>query len=434
MRSSISPASWSRASRLAPALLGLLGCGTENPAPASQLPADVARVLQAQCASCHGSPPSFGAPMPLSSYADTQRPARSNPARPVWQLIGERVRDPANPMPPTRLNAEDLGVINRWVAAGAPGCSGAGCGTVNAAPPAIASPTLPCQATHRFLAHAEGGAGAFRVPGASGNMNKCFAFRSPFNGTTQATAFAATIDNSRVLHHLILFATDTAQRDGAVFDCDGNMPRDARFLAGWAPGNQGSVLPANVGMELPGASGWFILQVHYWSTTPEAADDASGIRLCTTDTPRQHVAAVHTLGSLDIAIPPRSTAAEVRGECVPRNAEPVHVIGATAHMHRLGRSLRTEILRGGDASRRDMMLDVPSYSFDNQVSTPLDIVVMPGDRIRTTCTFQNPGSATAYFGERTEDEMCFNFVLAWPAGGLTDANGTGGRRCISAVR
>lgn len=417
--------------RLAFAAVSFLGCSSEPATEATSLPPDVARVIQAQCAPCHTSPPRYGAPMPLTSYADTQRASLSDPARPMWRLMGERVHDVARPMPPTRLNAEDLGVIDRWVAAGAPGCSGSSCGSVSAAPPP-ASPPLPCTESHEFTAHAAGGTAAFRVPGSSGNLNKCFAFRSPFNGTTQATAFAARVDNSRVLHHLILFGTDTPQRDGEVFDCDGNMPRDARFLAGWAPGNQGSVMPDDVGVELPGSSGWFILQVHYWSTTPEAGDDRSGIRLCTTDTPRPHVAAVHMLGSLDIAIPPRSQATEVRGDCVPRATEPVHILGATAHMHRLGRSLRTEVLRAGGAT--DMMLDVPSYSFDSQVSTPLDMVIMPGDRLRTTCTYQNPSSTTAYFGERTEDEMCFNFVLAWPAGALADVNGSASRRCISTAR
>ncbi len=419
--------------RLVPALCAVLGCGTENPAPGPQLPADVARVFQTQCASCHSTPPRFGAPMPLTSYADTQRNAPSDASRRVWQLVGQRVNDPTSPMPPTRLNATDLAVIDRWVAAGGPSCTGADCGSVNAAPPSN-SPTLACEETHRFVAHAPGGTGAYRVPGSAGNLNKCFAFRSPFNGTTQATGFAAHIDSSRVLHHLILFATDRPQQEGAVFDCDGNMPQDARFLSGWAPGNQGTFLPSDVGMELPGPSGWFILQVHYWSTTPEAADDASGIRLCTTATPRRNVAAVHTLGSLDIAIPPRSTSTEVRGECVPRSTEPVHIINVTPHMHRRGLGQRTEILRGGDVARTEMMLDVQNYSFDSQVSTPLDMVVMPGDRIRTTCRFQNPGSTTSYFGERTEDEMCFAFVLAWPAGGLADDFGLAGRRCIRAVR
>lgn len=39
---------------------------------------------------------------------------------------------------------------------------------------------------------------------------------------------------------------------------------------------------------------------------------------------------------------------------------------------------------------------------------------MPGDAIRTTCTFDNPYDFPVLFGEGTEDEMCFNFVMAYP--------------------
>jgi hypothetical protein len=408
------------------------GCGESAdpaPAPAGALPTDVARVLQGACVSCHAATPRYGAPMPLVTYADLQRAAPSNAARRVWQLMGERVHDPVRPMPPTRLAAADLAVIDAWVAAGAPACTGPSCGTVT--PPAIDGPALPCVPSHTFSAHAAGSQGAFAVPGAAGNVNKCFAFRSPFNGTTQATAFGPNVNNASVLHHMILFATDTPQTEGAVFNCDGNMPRDARFVTGWAPGNMGTVLPGDVGAELPGNSAWFILQVHYWNVQSAPADDASGLAMCTTDTPRPHAAAVTTLGSADIAIPPRAQDHAVTGTCTPALTEPVHIIGSGPHMHRRGTALRTEIVRGGAAQgQTTMLVDVPNFSFDAQVNYPSDTLVMPGDVLRTTCRFRNMDAQTVYFGERTEDEMCFNFVLAWPAGALSNAGGAVSRRCI----
>lgn len=407
------------------------GCGGAEPSAASgaSLPADVARVIQASCASCHASAPRFGAPMPLVTYADTQRAALSAPARRVWQLMGERVHDPVRPMPATRLSAPDLAVIDAWVAAGAPGCTGPACGTVNVGegPGPV---RLPCTPSHAFAAHADGAQGGFTVPAGAGNLQKCFAFRSPFTTPTQATAFGPRIDNSAVLHHMILFATDAPLTDGAAFDCDGNMPRDARFVTGWAPGNRGTVMPADVGMELSGAPSFFILQVHYWNTTSAPAVDASALQMCTTTELRAHAAAITTLGSLDIAIPPRATDHAVTGECTPRITEPVHIIGSGPHMHRNGAALRTEILRGSGAP--EMLVDVATYSFDAQVNYPSDTLVMPGDRLRTTCRYRNPGARTIYFGERTEDEMCFNFVLAWPAGALANGPGAATRRCIDA--
>ncbi len=99
-------------------------------------------------------------------------------------------------------------------------------------------------------------------------------------------------------------------------------------------------------------------------------------------------------------------------------------------MHRMGTSLRTEVIRGGRAEDRRMLVDVPSFSFDAQVNYPSDEVVMPGDVLETRCTYRNTSSRTVYFGERTEDEMCFNFVLAWPAGALVNAGGARAFRCI----
>jgi mono/diheme cytochrome c family protein len=417
---------------VAGAVLLAAGCGgSEGETPAQgALPVEVARVFQASCVSCHAQTPRFGAPMSLLTWADTQRAAPSDPSRKVWQLIGTRVHDTVRPMPPTRLATGDLAVIDAWVAAGAPSCTGPSCGTVT--PPTPGTSRIPCTPSHTFSAHAPAGAtGGFTVAAAAGNVNKCFAFRSPFDATTQATAFGPRIDNASVLHHMILFATDTPQTDGAVFNCDGNMPRDARFVTGWAPGNEGTVLPADVGVELPTTSSWFILQVHYWNLQNAPATDASGLSMCTTPTPREHTAAITTLGSADIAIPPRAQDHAVTGNCTPTLTTPVHIIGSGPHMHRLGTSLRTEIIRGGAAqSPPSMLVDVSNFTFDTQVTYPTDTLLMPGDSLRTTCRYRNTTAQTVYFGERTEDEMCFNFVLAWPAGALVNAGGAAARRCI----
>ena len=34
--------------------------------------------------------------------------------------------------------------------------------------------------------------------------------------------------------------------------------------------------------------------------------------------------------------------------------------------------------------------------------------------LTTTCTYDNPDGGPVGFGEDTEDEMCFNFVLTYP--------------------
>lgn len=399
----------------------------------TDIPCDVDEVLANNCRGCHAAPPRYGAPMPLASVADLHAPAVSDPTRSVLTLVQQRLADPQSPMPPTGdMPAEDRAILDAWLDAGAPANQGPPCGTEPPVPPPpIGVDALPCEPTHSFTAHAQGSAAPYHVPEVgAGNLYQCFTFRSPFNGTTQATAWAPIIDDERVLHHWILYRTKTPQTDGGVMPC--NMPQDSVFVAGWAPGGSNFVLPDEVGLELAGQDDWFILQVHYHNAVQHAdALDTSGVALCTTDTPRQHLAGVYTLGSVLINIPPFANGYQTVGQCpgwlsgfLP---EPLHLIASFPHMHELGRSIRTEILRGGDNGPPETLVDVEPWSFEDQRFYPHDPAVQldPGDAVRTTCTYDNPTSATVTMGERTEDEMCFNFVMLYPISILGEGRSCG---------
>ncbi|HUH02410.1 MAG TPA: hypothetical protein VML75_10460 [Kofleriaceae bacterium] len=95
---------------------GAGGCpGADTP-----LPCDVDRVLEDKCRLCHGEPTAFGAPFELMSWEDTQATVKSQP---VWELMQDRVHDPAMPMPPrglAQLTADELAVLDAWFSAGAP--------------------------------------------------------------------------------------------------------------------------------------------------------------------------------------------------------------------------------------------------------------------------------------------------------------------------
>ena len=70
---------------------------------------------------------------------------------------------------------------------------------------------------------------------------------------------------------------------------------------------------------------------------------------------------------------------------------------------------------------------IDPFSFDDQRYYAHDppVVFQPGDGIRTTCTYDNPTNTAVHFGEKTEDEMCFNFVMLWPI----DVFAPGNRSC-----
>lgn len=398
------------------------GAGADAP---NGLPCDVNAVLATNCRTCHAATPLYGAPMPLVTYDDLHAPATSDPSQPVYALVKTRIHDMAHPMPPSgHLDQASMGVLDAWLNAGAPRSDEASCGSGGqpdgGSGPAVGPAALPCTPSVSFVAHASGGSAPYHVPTAGAeNEYECFTFRSPFDGKRQGTAWAPIISDARVLHHWILYRTATAQPDGGVMPC--NMPTDATFVAGWAPGGTNYVLPDDIGLELGGPSDNFILQMHYHNAAhlPDA-NDASGVAFCTTDTPRTHEAGVFTVGTVLINIPKQTLGYQTSGTCGSASTwllpQPVNIIAAFPHMHGTGASIRTEIHRGSDFGPVDTVVDVEHFSFDDQVYYPKTppIVFHPGDSITTTCVYNNPSMQPIQFGERTEDEMCFDFLMLYP--------------------
>ena len=411
------------------------GTGPDDAPPSGDpgLPCDVREAL-ASCQGCHGATPRYGAPMPLITQADFHRPTPSNPSVPVWQTARVRIDDPVAPMPPAAagpLPDASHAALAAWLDASAPS------GTCDTAPPGSTPPgdggdplaDLPCEPTHVLRAHAPGGTDAYEVPSDAGNLYECFAFRPTWGAETQATAWAPLIGDDRVVHHWILYKTSTAQTDGGVFECS-SMPGDAQFVMGWAPGGGATVMPGELGFELPDPDEMLLLQVHYWNVAGHTdARDDTGVAICATDTPRPQAAGILWLGTLNIDIPPRATNHETTGTCPSLLTRflpgPLNVLAASPHMHEFGRAFRTEIVRAGGG--RDTVIEVDPWDFNDQRNYQMDreLVIQPGDAIETTCVYDNPTDQRVRFGERTEDEMCFNFVTVYPTSHLPDE-----RRCF----
>jgi hypothetical protein len=61
-----------------------------------------------------------------------------------------------------------------------------------------------------------------------------------------------------------------------------------------------------------------------------------------------------------------------------------------------------------------------AFSFDEQQAYALTppVQLVTGDKVITTCTYDNPTDHAVTFGENTENEMCFNFAAYYPKGAL----------------
>ncbi|RLB50398.1 MAG: hypothetical protein DRJ42_18930 [Deltaproteobacteria bacterium] len=409
------------------------GTDTGTGVVAGDVPCEVADILADRCNGCHADTPRYGAPMPLTSHAALHAATVSDLSTSVYEMMGRRIHDTSQPMPPTTstpLSPDEVAALDAYVAAMGPARpAGDSCEAAPDAgvmpPPQVGPEHLPCTPTHTFLAHGPSTDAPFEVPATASNLYQCFTFRSPFAAGAQATAFAPVIDDERVVHHWILYRTETPQTDGAVGPC--NMPNDAAFVMGWAPGGTNTVMPADVGLELGGPDDYYLLQIHYWNVAGLTdSTDASGVAICAADTPRENEAGVLWLGSPRIDIPARATDHVVENVCPPLLTNqllgPLTVMSSFPHMHQLGTKFITEIHPSGDASRAETLVEIERWDFNNQTSYPhVGRTLNPGDAIATRCTYDNPSDTTVSFGERTEDEMCFNFLTVYPLSNFPSA-------------
>jgi len=95
--------------------------GTEPSASAfTGVPCDVAQILAKDCASCHAATPTGGAPNAMMTYDDFQAASQNDPSMNIAAMSLQRMKDTKSPMPPDGANADDLAVLESWVAAGMP--------------------------------------------------------------------------------------------------------------------------------------------------------------------------------------------------------------------------------------------------------------------------------------------------------------------------
>ena len=74
------------------------------------------------------------------------------------------------------------------------------------------------------------------------------------------------------------------------------------------------------------------------------------------------------------------------------------------------------LLERGESGAYHAVSPPPPFSFADQAWYRKDLVIMPGDTITTTCTWDG----FVNFGTDTSEEMCYLFTVAYPKGALSD--------------
>jgi hypothetical protein len=386
------------------------GTGAGGAMATSDLPCDVASVLEANCQSCHGATPTFGAPMPLVTLADLEAPAKTNADKKVYELVGTRTHDDLHPMPQApnpRLNAADQKVIDDWIAGGAKagttdcGSGGAGGGGAGGAAPGSCVPDIHVVSTTKYT-----------VPKDTTDIYICYGVDVTEAKKRHITALLPKVDNAKIVHHIVLFQSD-AEAPAAPTECALSGAVDWRMVSVWAPGGKGFELPPEAGFPLEGTT-HYIIQVHYNNLqhlTGEA--DASGFDLCTTDQLRPNDADVMAFGTMKLAIPAQGTLDTTCKFKSPAIAPDLHIMSVMPHMHKLGTAITSFNLPASGGAAVELTNRDP-WDFNTQYWTPISTVIKPGDTVATRCAYKNPGAVDVTWGENTADEMCYAFAAYYP--------------------
>jgi hypothetical protein len=381
--------------------------------------AGIKAVIDQKCANCHQAggigPFSLETYEDVSAHINAVRSAIESGSMPPWP-----VKDDCNDYKNDRsLDPADKEKLLAWIDAGAPegstpeaeeGESAAGLSRVDR--------TLEMPVDY--------------TPVMAPDDYRCFLLDWNEAETTYVTGFRANPGNASTVHHVIAYlippsqvakyqALD-AQEEAAGYTCfggpGGGIDQETRFVGSWAPGTAGGDLPDGTGIRVePGSK--IALQVHY-NTSHGSGPDRTSIDL-KIDSSVEHEGVwqfftnVEWLFGAGMEIPPMTSdvkheyAMDPTGFVSAGKSFVIHSVGL--HMHTLGQSIRLSVERP-QTDAEACLLDIPQWDFHWQGSYDLEqpLVFQPGERLKISCTWDNPTDKTVRWGEGTGDEMCLGLI------------------------
>lgn len=247
---------------------------------------------------------------------------------------------------------------------------------------------------------------------------RCFVVDPKLATDRFLTGYEVHPGEARTVHHVILFASDSAASDQAAIDRDAAEPGygytcfggsglpESRPVAAWAPGTRLVRYPEGTGVRLL-AGRKLVMQVHY-NLHQGTAPDSSRIDLELKDAVENEAIAA-LIADTSLVLPPGRADAgtsmdiRLRDLGVPLG---IFIRGVYPHMHTTGRSLRFTLTHEGEER---CIAAVPRWDFHSQqfyfYSSPL--YVYPQDTLRLECHYDTTDrTSTTRWGEGTEDEMC----------------------------
>ncbi len=430
------------------ALFAVVACGSDETVETVETTddtlvtyhADVAPIIQSECASCH-SPDNIG-PFDMTSLSKVKQYSAA---------IAQSIRSGSMPPMPAKdsncrelddervMEVADKRKILDWIDRGMP-----------AGDPSTAAALVQDSNDSDFLVTQEVDMGVDYAGAADGSGYdefRCFVIDPGWTETKHLRGLGVMPGTRSVVHHITVYlalpddhdevaALDEAD-SGPGYDCEaGPGFTNNMFIAGYAPGASNRPFANGATMSLP-AGTRFVMQLHY-NFAYDTAPDNSSMLFWEVDEPSEISPRGLTLVNQSFYIPAGATHYQAEGtsyiiareneDAVPDYARPIFereglIWGANGHLHTRGKSVRIDLLRADGTE--ECLLDIPEWDFNWQGSYRFKepVRTYAGDEVRITCAWDNSAGNQPIidgqpmtprdisWGDSSFDEMCL--------GGLT---------------
>jgi peroxiredoxin/mono/diheme cytochrome c family protein len=356
----------------------------------------IARILQNRCVECHRA--GEVAPFVLTSYdevvawAETIREVVDQGRMPPWSAnpqFGHFSND-------ARLTSCEKHVISMWVNNGCP----------QGDPKDLPAPREFVEGWRigepdQVIAMRDK---PYKVPAEGVVAYQFFTVDPGWKEAKWVKAADCRPGNRAIVHHIIVFIQSPGEGEF----------RDGGGLGGYAPGAPPTIHPEGTATYVP-ANSKLVFQLHYTPNGSEQEDLSKiGVIFADPKTVKKRIRS-GLVGDLSFKIPPGADDYEIHAS--HKFLKEALLLDLTPHMHLRGKSFRFEA--EFPDGRREILLDVPKYDFNWQLTYHLaePKLIPKGTRMHCTAHYDNSEEnlanpnpkETVRYGDQTWEEMMFGF-------------------------
>jgi hypothetical protein len=239
---------------------------------------------------------------------------------------------------------------------------------------------------------------------------RCWSYKVPEGNPLNVIQTIPTIPKG-VHHYAVFTSPDPLPASPQNYDCH-EMGLDWGLVNAGGIGTPGMTFPEGAALSLkPGSQ--IILQLHVLNASADTLDVPEvNVQLLGGEAASYQPIGLLIAGTLNISIPPNSTATKINGGCEVADELP-NVFAVFPHMHQLGSHIQVGVTPSG-ATNESVIYDA-GWSFGTQGVYPVSTSVKTGDQVKVVCTYDNTSDKTVSFGLSSTDEMCFGVLYYYPA-------------------